>query len=85
MKNISHMQVLTISVYQYHFISYVELVYSSSWSGIYLGKSEPTYVFVFGDNESTKQWHHCSDRGEASIWMKNLLIDIMRATCAIND
>ena len=33
---------------------------------------------MFGDNESTKQWHHWSDRGEASIWMKNLLIDIMR-------
>ena len=43
----------------------------------------PTYVF--GNNESTKQWHHWSNRGEASIWMKNLLIDIMRATCAIND
>ena len=44
------------------------------------------YMFLYlGDNELTKQWHHWSDRGEASIWMKNLLIDIMRATCAIND
>ena len=45
----------------------------------------PYMSLCLGDNELTKQWHHWSDRGEANIWMKNLLIDIMRATCAIND
>ena len=67
------------------------LFYQLCWSYVFLfvvwdllGK-ELIFPHVFGDNESTKQWHQWSDRGEASIWMKNLLIDIMRATCAIND
>ena len=77
MKNISHMQVLIISVYQYYVISYIEVMYSSLWSGMYLGKSSPIYVFMFGDDESTKQWHHWSDRGEASIWMKNIIVPLI--------
>ena len=39
MKNISHMQVLTNLVHEYYSINYIEVMYSSLWSGIYLGKS----------------------------------------------
>ena len=39
MKNISNMQVLTNLAYHYQFINYVEVIYSSLCSGIYLGKS----------------------------------------------
>ena len=72
-------------------VSILILFYQVCWSYIFIfvlwdlhGKRVNLPMYVFGDNESTKQWHLWFDRGEASIWMKNLLIDIMRATYMCN-
>ena len=88
MKNIFHMQVLTGLVYEYYFINYVEVMYMCiplCGLGFTWERVNPYMSLCLVTMNQQNSGTTGLDRGEATIWMKNLLVDIMRAICAIND